>query len=123
MKNILALSTLFLLTSLTSAQAMANEFNCRNEDPHIIASLEIKPENPRIIRGNVVVGFVHGVLACPLDAQRSSGFACIGQYRTRGVEEFKAELVLRTNQMATLNLQLPRISGGQTVAVTCFQEK
>ncbi len=122
MKNTLALSASFLLTILTSAQAMAMEFNCRNEDPHIIASLELQSGNPKVVAGNVVVGFMHGVLACPLDARVSSSLACRGQYRTPEMEEFHAELVLRTNKIAILHLQLPRTSGGQTIAVTCFQK-
>ncbi len=97
-------------------------FTCRNEDPHVIASL-LYNQNAKTLEGTVVVGFVHGTLVCPLNVRnKGHNIECFGKYRLPSEDSFVAKLELsRTNQMAKLYLQLPSIETQSNFPVLCFQ--
>ncbi len=105
-----------------SIKASALGYNCRNEDPHIIAEL-FKSQNLNALEGMVIVGFVHGTITCP--GNRVSGehrIECTGEYRLSSkAESFRAFLELRTNHIAKLSLPMPSVKDERNVLVTCFR--
>lgn len=98
-------------------------FDCRNEDPHVIASL-LYNQNTKQLEGSVIVGFVHGTLVCPLKSgNKGRDIECFGKYRLPSEDSFVAKLELsRTNQMAKLYLQLPSIETRSDLPVICFKK-
>lgn len=84
-----------MLFSFFSANANTFEFNCRNENPHIIGKLLISL-NTGALEGTVIVGFVRGRIDCPLIRVTTHAIECSGQYRLPGrLESFRAILMNR----------------------------
>jgi len=118
----MSLFILGLTCFFVSAKASALGFNCRNEDPHIIAEL-FNNQNLNALEGTVIVGFVHGTIKCPRHrVSGEHGIKCSGEYQLASkVELFRAFLELRTNYIATLSLPMPSMENQENVPVTCLQ--